>query len=120
MPTSWLRRAAARRRAPPNDLRDRRGELLKQLSEKVRSAPSKRGRGAVNVLVGSEFLVLEGTSAEVTTTISVDRGIRVDTPVFAATGTKLSLTGGELAGLSDSIRKDIPRSSTTSTTSRDP
>ncbi|MEK7466939.1 MAG: flagellar hook-associated protein FlgK [Planctomycetota bacterium] len=91
-----------------NDLRDRRGELLRELAQKVSIRTVETSTGAVNVLAGSEFLVLEGTSATLTTTAETDRGSRVDVPAFAATGTKLAPGGGELAGLLDSIRKDIP------------
>lgn len=91
-----------------NDLRDRRAQLLRELSQKIAVRTVETRTGAVNVLVGSEFLVLEGTSAQVGTTAEVDRGARIDTPVFTATGTKLQLSGGELAGLVESIRTDIP------------
>ncbi|MBI2921920.1 MAG: flagellar hook-associated protein FlgK [Planctomycetes bacterium] len=91
-----------------NDLRDRRAQLLRELSQKIAVRTVETRTGAVNVLVGSEFLVLEGTSAQVGTAAEVDRGTRIDTPVFTATGTKLQLSGGELAGLVESIRTDIP------------
>lgn len=91
-----------------NDLRDRRGQLLRELAQKVSIRTVETSTGAVNVLAGSEFLVLEGTSATLTTVAETDRGSRVDVPAFAATGTKLALGGGELAGLLESIRRDIP------------
>ncbi|MCC6738586.1 MAG: flagellar hook-associated protein FlgK [Planctomycetia bacterium] len=91
-----------------NDLRDRRGALLRELAQKVAIRTVETSTGAVNVLAGSEFLVLEGTSAAVTTVAETDRGSRVDVPAFAATGTKLALGGGELAGLVESVKKDLP------------
>jgi flagellar hook-associated protein 1 FlgK len=94
--------------AGANDLRDRRAELLRQLAQKVSIRTIETRTGSVNVLAGTEFLVMEGTSAALTTAPTTDRGIRVDTPVFAATGTKLALGGGELAGLVEAVRNDIP------------
>lgn len=91
-----------------NDLRDRRGQLLRDLAGKIGIRTVETSTGAVNVLAGSEFLVLEGTSATLTTVAETDRGSRIDVPAFAATGTKLALGGGELAGLVESVRKDIP------------
>lgn len=94
--------------ASANDLRDRRGALLRELAQKVSIRTVETSTGAMNVLAGSEFLVLEGTSASVTTVAETDRGSRVDVPAFAATGTKMALGGGELAGLIESIKRDLP------------
>ncbi len=91
-----------------NDLRDRRGALARELARHVAVRTVDTATGSMNVLIGSEYLVQEGTAARVATAAITDRGGRVDLPVFEATGTKLSLTGGTLAGLVESVRRDLP------------
>jgi flagellar hook-associated protein 1 FlgK len=82
-----------------NDLRDRRGALLKELSEIVGVKAIETSQGAVNVLSGSDFLVLGDQAMELTLDTATDGDVVVSTVRFAADGKALVTNGGKLEGL---------------------
>lgn len=82
-----------------NDLRDRRGVLLRELSDLIRITAVESTNGDVNVLAGSAFLVFGTEAFDVTTTESADNGVLVDTPVFSNRAAALAVEGGRLQGL---------------------
>ncbi|MEZ6070686.1 MAG: flagellar hook-associated protein FlgK [Pirellulales bacterium] len=87
-------------------LRDRRSAALSQLSEIVNIRTAEQQSGAVNVFVGGEYLVFEGSRREVDVQLKSDEGLSLVTLEFADTGTALQVTSGNLAGLT-TARDDI-------------
>ncbi|MBI4569341.1 MAG: flagellar hook-associated protein FlgK [Planctomycetes bacterium] len=82
-----------------NDLRDRRGLLLSQISERLEINAVETGTGVVNVFVGGDALVF-GDDAAFLAGRDVNDGDAVVTLVeFARTGADVRLAGGSLAGL---------------------
>lgn len=84
-----------------NDLRDRQGVLLQQLSEIVQIRTVQTSDGATQVLAGSDFLVSGNRAVTLDVRTSVDRDNTIDTPFIRDTGATLTLRGGALAGLVD-------------------
>ncbi|MEK7865877.1 MAG: flagellar hook-associated protein FlgK [Planctomycetota bacterium] len=82
-----------------NDLRDRQDLLLQELSGIVDVRTVKTSNGAVQVLAGSDFLVTDVQAFTLETTQTVDRDNTIDTVHIRETGARLTLNGGELAGL---------------------
>ncbi len=82
-----------------NDLRDRQGLLLQQLSEIVQVRTVQTSDGATQVLAGSDFLVSGNRAVTLDTRTSVDRDNTIATPFIRDTGAALTLRGGALAGL---------------------
>lgn len=82
-----------------NDLRDRRDILLRELSDYLRVQAVETSTGEINVLVGSSFVVFGQQSYELATDDTVDAGVLVSRPVFAAGTSSLDLTEGKLSGL---------------------
>ena len=80
-------------------LRDERGLALSQLSELIDITVTENSTGAVNVYVGGDFLVFEGLSRQVETELSSDRGLSIATIKLSASDSTLSVTSGQLAGL---------------------
>jgi flagellar hook-associated protein 1 FlgK len=89
--------------SPPNDLLDRREELLRRLAEKVNVTATEQDDGSLHVAIGSgQVLVAGAHSTELT--LSADPydatrqevGIRVGTAVAPVSRV---ITGGEVAGL---------------------
>jgi flagellar hook-associated protein FlgK len=85
-----------------NDLRDRRGLLLRELSDLLQVTAVETSTGEVNVLAGSAFLVFGAEAFEVATTEAADNGVLVLTPVFADGMAPVSIRGGRLQGLIES------------------
>ncbi|HLF93104.1 MAG TPA: flagellar hook-associated protein FlgK, partial [Planctomycetota bacterium] len=82
-----------------NDLRDRRGLLLRDLSDLIKVTAVESNNGDVNVLAGSAFLVFGSEAFDITTVESADNGVLVDTPVFSNRAAPVALEGGKLLGL---------------------
>ena len=80
-------------------LRSERHVALKRLAEIVDIRVTERETGVVNVLVGGEFLVFEGTRQEVRTNFSSDNGLLTATVEFSETLSPLIVAGGELHGI---------------------
>jgi len=85
-----------------NSLRDRRDELLQELSELVNIETAEDERGIVDVLIGSEPVVLAGESLG----LEIERrsdGNRTTTSVrVSQTEVRVEVEGGSLGGLLDS------------------
>lgn len=79
-------------------LRDQRGLALTQLSELISVQVVEQPSGAVNVYSGGDFLVFEGTTREVQSTLETDRGISIAQLSITETGTPLDLSSGEIGG----------------------
>lgn len=84
-----------------NDLRDRRGLLARELSERIGITALETSTGELNILVGSAFLVFGQQSFGLTTTQAAVDGVLIDTPVFSNGSAALTVTNGKLRGLLD-------------------
>lgn len=82
-----------------NDLRDRQDLLLQELSRIVEVRTVKTSNGATQVVAGSDFLVNDIQAFTLETFQTVDRDNTIDTVRIRETGARLTLNGGELAGL---------------------
>lgn len=82
-----------------NDLRDRREQALRELSNLVQIRTHETSTGVVNVLIGSDFLVLDDDIAEVGVKTTVTPDSKIKTPVFTFDNKELELAGGALYGL---------------------
>lgn len=83
-----------------NDLRDKRDELIDQLSKIVNVQYQEDELGAVNVWIANGNSLVRG--ANVTSTLSIDTSTPYNDIVYDASGTKMdysSFRGGELKGL---------------------
>ena len=80
-------------------LRSQRGVALKRLAEIADVSVTENKVGAVNVTVGGELLVFEGTARQVKTDYSTSNGRPVATVQFAENNSPLMVTGGELQGI---------------------
>lgn len=87
--------------ATANDLRDRRDQLVRDLSEKVKVTTSEQGNGVLNVFISGEPVVFGSDAFLLSTRTSVNSGITVHTPIFADNRSDVSLQGGTLKGLID-------------------
>ena len=90
---------------PPNDLLDRRDELVRQLAERVAVTVAKQDDGAYNVFIGKgQALVVGGQSATLSTTPNGYDAGRLEISFQAGASTvevSSLLSGGELGGLLD-------------------
>ena len=90
---------------PPNDLLDRRDELVRQLAERVSVTVAKQDDGAYNVFIGKgQALVVGGQSARLAATPNAYDASRLEVSIQAgASKVEVSalLSGGELGGLLD-------------------
>ncbi|HHQ41487.1 MAG TPA: flagellar hook-associated protein FlgK, partial [Chromatiales bacterium] len=90
---------------PPNDLLDRRDELVRQLAERVAVTVAKQDDGAYNVFIGKgQALVVGGQSATLATTPNGYDASRLEVSIQAGASTvevSALLSGGELGGLLD-------------------
>ncbi len=84
-----------------NDLRDRRELVLRQLAERVNIKALETTQGAVNVLVGSNYLVFGKQAFTVALSEDVDEGVQTHTPFFSTTGGGLDLRSGSIKGTID-------------------
>ncbi|MCA9236568.1 MAG: flagellar hook-associated protein FlgK [Planctomycetales bacterium] len=79
-------------------LRSQRDAALSRLAEIVDVKTTETAAGAVNVSLGGEFLVFEGTNRQVRTEYSSDGGLLTASIEFADNGSPLRVGGGELHG----------------------
>ncbi len=90
---------------PPNDLLDRRDELVRRLAERVAVTVAKQDDGAYNVFIGKgQALVVGGQSATLATTPNGYDASRLEVSIQAGASTvevSALLSGGELGGLLD-------------------
>lgn len=87
-------------------LRTQRYTALNRLSELVPVRYRERNDGAIDVFTGSDFLVLAGTSQQLTLQTDTDRGVVVHEVSLSQTKSTISRTGGELKGIIEG-RDDI-------------
>ncbi|MBL9164219.1 MAG: flagellar hook-associated protein FlgK [Planctomycetaceae bacterium] len=80
-------------------LRSQRGVALKRLAEIADVSVTENKVGAVNVTVGGELLVFEGTARQVKTDYATSNGRPVATIQFAENNSPLYVSGGELHGI---------------------
>lgn len=80
-------------------LRDQRNQDLTNLSKLVGIRTQEQPSGAVNVYVGGDYLVFEGTSRTVETAYTVDRGLTAAHINLTDTNAPLDTQTGQLAGL---------------------
>ncbi len=91
-----------------SDLRDKRDQLLDELSEIVDIKTFESHDGAVAVKIGSEALVERGNSFRVNVTERVSRDLVVHDLVIGNADHRLKINGGKLAGLIESRDEVIP------------
>jgi len=82
-------------------LRDRRDLLLSQLSDILQIRAVELDSGMVNVFAGSDPLVMDNQSYELTTESSLDAGTLVHSIVFESDGRPLTIKGGSMRGIID-------------------
>lgn len=108
--TEIIRLEGASGGQPPNDLLDRRDELVRQLAEKVAVTVAKQDDGAYNVFIGKgQALVVGGQAATLKATANAYDASRLEISIAAGSSTvEISslIAGGELGGLLD-VRRDI-------------
>lgn len=95
---------------PPNDLLDKRGELIRQLSEHVDARTVAQENGAVNVFIGNgQVLVSQFSANDLTVSPSPKDGQRPEVSIAAqggAVNVSDNLTGGSLGGVLD-FRREV-------------
>lgn len=82
-----------------NDLRDKRGALLTQLSGLLEVRATESSDGSLNIMAGSNFLVFGDDAFTLTTSEHMDRGVLVSTVEFELNGAEPAINGGKLEGL---------------------
>ena len=80
-------------------LRSQRGVALKRLAEIADVSVTENPVGAVNVTVGGELLVFEGTAREVKTAYATTNGRPTASIQFVENNSPLQVSGGELHGI---------------------
>jgi flagellar hook-associated protein 1 FlgK len=83
-------------------LRSQRGVALKRLAEIADVSVTENPVGAVNVTVGGELLVFEGTARQVKTDYATTNGRPTASIQFVENNSPLQVTGGELHGIYES------------------
>jgi len=83
-------------------LRSQRGVALKRLAEIADVSVTENPVGAVNVTVGGELLVFEGTAREVKTAYATTNGRPTASIQFVENNSPLQVSGGELHGIYES------------------
>lgn len=81
-----------------NQLRDRRDNILKELSDLVDIRTVEQASGSVNVFAGSHLLVYDAQQYELTIETTMDRNIAVAEAVFVDDGNSLEINGGRIQG----------------------
>jgi len=108
--TEIIRLEGAAGGQPPNDLLDRRDELVRQLAERVAVTVARQDDGAYNVFIGKgQALVVGGQAATLKATPNAYDASRLEISIAAGASTvEVSplISGGELGGLLD-VRRDI-------------
>ncbi len=87
-------------------LRTQRYTALNRLSELVPIRYRERSDGAIDVFSGSDFLILAGTSQQLTMKTDTDKGVVVHDVLLSQTKSTISRSGGELKGIIEG-RDDI-------------
>jgi flagellar hook-associated protein 1 len=77
---------------------DQQNEAISQLSQLINVQIEPQAGGEVNIYVGGNYLVYNGTTQALATTQSSQNGVTISTPIFASTKSPVDATGGELAG----------------------
>lgn len=90
-----------------NELRDQREELVKQLSEIVEVKAIETTAGSLNILAGSDFLVLDGNAKSLVLDTDADDGVLVSDVRFESDGKRLAIRGGRLLGLVESRDRTV-------------
>lgn len=83
-------------------LRSQRGVALKRLAEIADVSVTENPVGAVNVTVGGELLVFEGTARQVKTDYATTNGRPTASIQFVENNSPLQVSGGELHGIYES------------------
>ncbi len=83
-------------------LRSQRGVALKRLAEIADVSVTENSVGAVNVTVGGELLVFEGTARPVKTVYATTNGRPTASIQFVENSSPLRVSGGELHGIYES------------------
>lgn len=83
-------------------LRSQRGVALKRLAEIADVSVTENPVGAVNVTVGGELLVFEGTARQVKTDYATTNGRPTASIQFVENNSPLHVSGGELHGIYES------------------
>lgn len=91
-----------------NDLRDRRDLLVRQIAEVVNVRALETPQGAVNLLIGSNYLVFHKQAYNLQLSTTVDEGVEVSTAYFETTGIIPDLRGGTLKGTFDTRDGVLP------------
>jgi flagellar hook-associated protein 1 len=92
-----------------NDLRDRREALVKNLSELVSVKAVETSSGSMNILAGSDFLVVGDQAKNLVLDTKPDGDVAVSTIRFESDGKSLILNGGKLAGLVTGRDQTVPQ-----------
>src|SRR5690606_27011829 len=80
-------------------LRDRRSNVLKELSELINIRSVEQTNGDVTVFVGGDYLVFQGTYREVKASSTFDRGQSIAEIRLKETDGPLGIVSGKVAGL---------------------
>lgn len=80
-------------------LRDKRDVALEELAELVNISVEEQATGAVNVFVGGDYLVFDGTTQLVNTVTGVNRGVSTVELRLSRSDGRLQATSGKIAGL---------------------
>jgi flagellar hook-associated protein 1 FlgK len=91
-----------------NDLRDQREALVKQLSDLVSVRAVETQSGSLNVLAGSDFLVLDDQARALTLDTKADGDSVVSQVRFQKDGNLLTVRGGKLNGLLITRDQTVP------------
>lgn len=83
-------------------LRDQRSQLLTKLAQLTNIRVDEQPSGAVNVFVGGDYLVFEGTVRHLKAVTLSDRGLSATQLRLSDTNSPLESTSGELVGLINS------------------
>jgi len=87
-------------------LRDRRDEVLKNLAQMVNIRVDEQQSGAVNVFVGGDYLVFDGTTQTIRVSSRADHDLTIADLHLSNSDSQLNATSGKLAGLVG-VRDDV-------------
>jgi len=85
-----------------NDLRDRRDQMIDELSRKVDINVIPEKNGVVRIFVGTMELVEKGSFSPIGTELTFQNQMKRTAVVWQGTSNSISFNGGELAGLTES------------------
>ncbi len=92
-----------------NDLRDRREVLVKRLSDLLSVKAVETSSGSLNIIAGSDFLVVGDMAKGLVLDSAPDGDVVVSTIRFEGDGKSLTLGGGKLKGLVDCRDQVVPQ-----------